>query len=191
MRPNSIVIIGASGGGPRALNTIFTDLPKLTGSIIIVQQMPKYINTSFTETLDQLTEMKVVQAEDAETLKEGVVYIAPSERHIKIKNNREIILYEGEKLNWACPSVDILMKSVEWEPPLRIIGIILSGLGQDGAEGIKYIKKIGGFTIAQDESTSAIYGMPKMAMETSQVDWQLTPDQIRLRLIHLVGREPY
>lgn len=189
MRPNSIVIIGASGGGPRALNTIFTGLPPLAGSIIVVQQMPKYINASFCESLDQLTEMHVVEAADSEPLNEGCVYIAPSEKHIKILKNREIHLFDGDKVNWACPSIDVLMKSIEWEPPMRIIGIILSGLGQDGAEGMKYLKKIGGFTIVQDEASAAIYGMPKTTMETSPIDWQLNPEQIRLRLTHLVGRK--
>jgi len=189
MRPNSIVIMGASGGGPRALNTIFANLPQLAGSIIIVQQMPKYINASFCESLAQLTDMNVIEASDEEPLKEGFVYIAPSEKHIQINKNRTIHLFDGDKVNWACPSVDVLMKSVEWEPPMRIIGVILSGLGNDGAEGIKHVKKIGGFTIAQDEASAAIYGMPKIAMETNQIDWQLTPEQIRLRLIHLVGRK--
>ncbi|MBN2105190.1 chemotaxis protein CheB [bacterium] len=188
MRPNSIVIIGASGGGPRALNMIFTGLPSLAGSIIVVQQMPKYINASFCESLNQLTEMNVIEAADETPLNEGCVYIAPSEKHIQITKNRMIHLFNGDKVNWACPSVDVLMKSIEWEPPMRVIGIILSGLGQDGAEGIKHLKKIGGFTIAQDESSAAIYGMPKSAVETNQIDWQLTPEQIRLRLIHLVGR---
>lgn len=189
MQPNSIVIIGASGGGPRAVTAIVDQLPLLAGSIIIVQQMPRYINASFCETLNQLTDMTVTEAAHGDTLKEGYIYVAPSDKHIKLKDNSEIILFDGEKLNWARPSSDLLMQSIVWIPPIRIIGVILSGLGQDGADGIKYIKKIGGFTIAQDEASSAIYGMPKMAVETGKVDWQLTPEQIKLRLIHIVGKK--
>jgi two-component system chemotaxis response regulator CheB len=189
MKPNSIVVIGASGGGPRALNAIVNGLPPLAGSLIIVQQMPKYINASFCETLDELTEMKVTIARAGEELEENHIYIAPSEKHIRIKSNQSIVLFEGPKINWTCPSVDVLMKSIEWEPPMRVIGVILSGLGQDGVEGIQYIKKIGGFSIAQNESSCAIYDMPRKAIETGQIDWQLSPEQIRLRLIHLVGQK--
>ena len=188
MQPKSIVIIGASGGGPRAIHSIFTGLPPLAGSIIIIQQMPKYINTSFRETLNNLSSMTVNLASEGMLLEEGCVYVAPSEKHIEIQENRLIHLFEGEKVNWACPSLDVLMQSVEKELDISVIGIILSGLGQDGAEGIRYIKHIGGVTIAQDEASSAIYGMPKMALQTGQVDWQLNPEQIRHRLIHLVGK---
>jgi two-component system chemotaxis response regulator CheB len=189
MQPKSIIIVGASGGGPRAIHNIFTDLPPLAGSIIIIQQMPKYINASFCETLNNLSSMCVHLADDGLALDEGCVYVAPSEKHIKIQKNRSIHLYEGEKVNWACPSLDILMQSLTKEPSIQLIGIILSGLGQDGAEGIRYIKQIGGYTIAQDEASSAIYGMPKMAFQTGKVDWQLNPGQIRNRLIHLVGKK--
>jgi two-component system chemotaxis response regulator CheB len=188
MQSKSIIIIGASGGGPRAIHNIFTDLPPLAGSIIIIQQMPKYINASFCETLNNLSSMSVYLASEGMPLEEGCVYVAPSERHMKIQKNSSIHLFEGEKVNWACPSLDILMQSLLKETSLKVIGIILSGLGQDGAEGIKYIKQIGGYTITQDEASSAIYGMPKMALQTGQVDWQLNPEQIRNRLIHLVGK---
>lgn len=189
MQPKSIVIIGASGGGPRAIHQIFTELPPLACSIVISQQMPKYINASFCEALDRLSSMEVCPAADGMLLEEGCVYIAPSEKHIKLHENRSIHLFQGEKVNWACPSVDILMQSLGKDTSIKKIGVILSGLGQDGAEGICHIKNIGGYTIVQDEASSAIYGMPKMAMQTGQVDWQLNPEQIRLRLIHLVGKK--
>ena len=186
MRPKSIVTIGAAGGGPIAINTIFEGMPRLQASFIVIQQMPKYINESFCKNLNDLTQMIVKTAENDEWLQDGIIYVAPSERHITLQNNRKIVLSDGEKVHWVCPSIDVLLKSMKAEAQLRFISVILTGLGQDGAEGIVHIKSINGINIVQNEDSCAIYGMPKYAMETEQVDYILPPEQIQAKLISLI-----
>jgi two-component system chemotaxis response regulator CheB len=183
----NIMIIGASAGGPRILKEIFTELPLLNGCIVLVQHMPKYINESFCRTLNQATEMEVHIAQDGDFLKQGIMYIAPSEVHLELMNNRTIRLTTSEKVNFVCPSIDVTMKSVQKESGNSIIGVILTGMGKDGAEGIRHLKKIGGITIAQDEETSIIYGMPREAVATGIIDYILTPPKIKEKFIELLS----
>jgi two-component system chemotaxis response regulator CheB len=187
MKASSIVIIGSSGGGPRILKELFSGLPKLNGAIILIQHMPRFLNESIRQNLEEWSNMNVKIAQDNEQIENGTIYIAPSERHLELINNRQIRLFFGNKVHFVCPSIDVALKSLKWEFGIRHIGIILSGLGMDGAEGISYLKKIGGVTIAQSEETCAIYGMPKEAIETGNVELILTPDEIRDWLIELVG----
>lgn len=184
----TIIVIGASAGGPRVLKTIFSRMPKLNASIVVVQHMPKFLNEPLRESLVFLTSMRVELAEDAHFLKPGHVYIAPSERHLTLLGNRKFHLYDGEKVNYVCPSVDVTMRSLVMEPGYSFIGVILTGMGRDGADGIVHIKKeLGGLTIAQDEKTSSIFGMPKEAIATGCVDYVLPPEAIREQLIQWAG----
>jgi two-component system chemotaxis response regulator CheB len=187
IHPKNIIIIGASAGGPRILKTIFTGLPKLKASVIIVQHMPKFINDSLRDSLALGTHMKVQIAKNGDTLEHGKTYIAPSEVHLKLIENKTMRLFSGEKVNYVCPSVDVTMKSLILDFGASFIGVVITGMGRDGADGIVHIKKIGGVTIAQDEKTSSIFGMPKEAVDTGCVDMVLTPDEIRTKLIELVG----
>jgi two-component system chemotaxis response regulator CheB len=182
-RSKNIVIIGASAGGPRILKAIFDKLPLLKCCIIIVQHMPKFINEHIRESLDSSTVMHVKIAEDGELLKDGVVYVAPSELQIKLDDNKKIQLFEGEKINFVCPAVDSVMKSLHKDHGSQFMGIILTGMGRDGADGISHMKRIGAVTVAQNQETSAIWGMPKMAIETGDIDWVLNPEDIRKKLI--------
>ena len=106
-----IVIIGSSAGGPRILKEVFDGLPLLRGAVIIVQHMPHFINQSISESLNQVTEMTVCVARDGDKLKNGLVYVAPSELQLELISNRKIHLHPGEKVNFVCPSIDITMKS--------------------------------------------------------------------------------
>ncbi len=187
MIKQNIVIIGISTGGPKTLKPFFEGLPILNGSIILVQHMPKYINGSMRKTFDGLTEMEVRIACHGEDLKPGIVYIAPSEIHMTLLNNKTIQLIDSPKVCHVRPAVDITMKSVKQTNRDNIIGIIMTGMGRDGAEGISHIKSIGGSTYAQDEKTSVIWGMPKAAVGTGQIDHVLSPDGIRNKLISLLG----
>lgn len=188
MDPMNIVIIGSSAGGPRTLKEVFTDLPLLNGCIIVVQHMPKFINESLCRTLDRVTDMKVRIAQDGAVLHKGGVYVAPSEVHLELTNNRTIRLTGGEKVNFVRPSVDVTMKSVRKEAEGLVIGIVLTGMGRDGAEGVRHIKQIGGIVITQDKDTSVIYGMPREAFATGAVDFVLTPHETTNKLFELLGR---
>ena len=187
IKPKNIIVIGASAGGPHVLKMIFSGLPRLKASIIIVQHMPKFINDSLRDSLGSLTKMKVQIAENRKQIRQGTVYIAPSEIHIKMIDNETIRLFAAEKVNYVCPSVDVTMKSLRMEIGASFVGVVVTGMGRDGAEGIAHIKRIGGITIAQDEKTSSIFGMPKEAIDTGCVDMVLTPQEIREKLIEISG----
>ena len=187
MENPNIVIIGSSAGGPRILKRLFTGMPFLNGCILVVQHMPKFVNDSLSSVLDDCTEMKVRIAKDGDKLERGHIYVASSEIHLELVNNRTIRLCEGEKVNFVCPSVDVTMRSVKKTPGALLIGIILTGMGKDGAEGIRHIKEMDGITIAQDEETSVIFGMPREATETGAVDFVINPDEMREKLVELLG----
>ena len=183
----SLVIIGSSAGGPRALQAIFSDLPSLNAIIVLIQHMPKFVNQSLTNHLDAVTEMSVRLSEEGDILSRGTVYVAPSEKHLIFERNRVIHLTDDDKVNYVRPSVDITMMSVHKLSERRIIGIILTGMGKDGAAGLIHLKHLGGITMAQNEETSAVFGMPKEAIRTGCVDFVMTPNQMRDKLIALVG----
>jgi two-component system chemotaxis response regulator CheB len=183
----NIVIICASSGGPPVLKEIFTGLPKLNCSIVVVQHMPKFVNASFTSHLNAWTAMDVELAEYGDRIEHGKVFVAPTELHIELIDNSKIRLYEGAKYNFVCPSVDITMKSLKRMPGVQFIGIILTGMGKDGAEGIHYLKQIDGITIAQERNSCSIFGMAQAAIATGSIDWILTPEEIKQKLIEVVG----
>ena len=116
-----------------------------------------------------------------------MIYLAPSETHLFLADNKIIRLQDGEKVNYVCPSADVTMKSLAWDLDVLFVGVVITGMGRDGADGIAHIKKIGGTTIAQDEKTSPIFGMPREAIRTGCVDFILQPDAIRRKLIELAG----
>jgi two-component system, chemotaxis family, protein-glutamate methylesterase/glutaminase len=180
-----LVIIGSSTGGPRILRRVLNNLPRLDLPIVIVQHMPKFINQSFQSTLDHLTEMNVKLAVDGETLTNGTIYIAPSDLHLTLKENNTIFkLVTGEKVNFCRPAIDVAMKSLQKAHHQTVIGVILTGMGRDGAEGLSHIKKeIQGITVSEDEESCIVYGMPKAAVETGDVDYVLTPEAIRETII--------
>ena len=191
MRKRNIVIIGISTGGPKTLRTFFDRMPLLDGSIILVQHMMKCVNTSLTETLNHITEMDVRLASHGEHLERGVVYIAPSEVHLKLVNNQIIQLVNSPKVCYVRPAVDVTMKSIKRNNGDNITGIIMTGMGKDGTEGISHIKSVGGTTFAQDEETSVIWGMPKAAIDTGHVDYILSMEGIRDKLISQLGSKVF
>ena len=187
MEKQNIVIIGISTGGPKTLRGFFDGLPLLDASIVLVQHMIKCANKSLCSTLNGLTEMEVKIPCHGEAIKPGVVYFAPSEIHLELTNNKIIQLVNGQKVCFVRPSVDVTMKSIRKTTGDNITGIIMTGMGKDGAEGLSHIKSIGGVTFAQDENTSVIWGMPKAAINTGKVDYVLSPEGIRNKLISQLG----
>lgn len=175
----AIVVIGVSTGGPKTLHRLFGGMPRLDAAVIVVQHMPKFINESIRRGLEKLTPMNARLAENNLPLQEGCIYIAPSEVQTRLVGNRTFKVQGREKVNFVCPAADVTMMSLQHASATRMVGVVLTGLGRDGAEGIHHIKSIGGATLVQDEASSVIWGMPSAALETGAVDHVLPPEQIR------------
>ena len=187
MTHDNIVIIGVSTGGPIALRRLFADLPPLNAAIVIVLHIPQGMDYRIAKGLDAVSSMPVALAEDGEFLRAGRVYFAPGGYHILLEGNHRIILAEGQRVNFVQPSADLAMKSLSKPLTGKIVGIVLTGMGKDGAEGIKHIKALGGITMAQDQKSCAIFGMPKAAAETGAVDYVLSPEKIGQKLVSLLN----
>ncbi len=183
----NLVVIGSSCGGHRILDEIFSLMPSLDAAVVIVQHMPDFINNSTRKRLDRVTDMHVEVAVHGRQIEHGTVLIAPSEIHLMITEDRSICLVDGEKVCFAKPSVDIAMMSLNRQPGETLVGIVLTGMGNDGTEGIMHIKRDGGTTIAQESSSCVVDGMPKSAIETGCVDLVLSPAQIKAQLVELFG----
>ncbi len=180
----NIVVIGSGTGGPNALKVIFSHLPELDAAIIIVQHMSKQLNEGMVKRINSLTKMEVKLAED-ERLSSGTIYIAPSKKQLDIKDNSKISFSKCPKESFACPSIDGVMKSLDIKKDHEYVGILLSGIGHDGIEGIEHIDSIGGTTIAQKVSSAIISHMPEGAIDTGSVEFILKPEGIRAKLIEL------
>ena len=187
MESNNIVIIGASTGGPETLQTVLADLPVLDAFVLIVQHMPIYVNHSVRDELAYASRMEIKLAKDGDQLEKGVIFLSPSQIHMELTGNKGIILTKKGKVNYVRPSIDVTMKSLKRIPKINPVGVVLTGMGVDGAEGITHIKSLGGTTIAQDETTSIIYGMPKAAAATGNVDFVLPLPKIAPKIVELVN----
>jgi two-component system chemotaxis response regulator CheB len=172
-----IIAIGSSTGGPRALHTILSNLPgNIPAGILIVQHMPFGFTKSLAERLNSISQLTVSEAKEGDELLAGTALLAPGDKHMKIVRVGErffIRLSDEPPIGGLRPSIDIMMESLA-ECQFPVVGVILTGMGHDGVKGLKKIKEINGFTIAQDESTCVIYGMPRSAVENNCVD-RVTP----------------
>lgn len=187
----NIVVIASSTGGPKALQEIIPRFPSnLNAIIIIVQHMPANFTHAFAKRLDSMSALKVKEAENNEVLEKGIVYIAPGDYHMLIKcqdNKLYSALNKEDKYKGVRPAADLLMESISRIENYEKIGVVLTGMGKDGAKGVTYLKKGKGYNIVQDEATSIIFGMPKAAIETKSVD-EVTPlDSIWKSIMLKVG----
>lgn len=184
----NLIVIGSSAGGPRILKMVFQGLPLINCAMVLVQHMPRFINQSLCNDLNQITDMEVRLANTGDELKTGVVYIAPADYHLILNQNRFVELISSPKVNFVRPAVDVTMQSLAPLANGILMGVILTGMGRDGADGLVHLKRIGATTIAQDEKTSIIYGMPKEAVATGCVDYILTPTQIQSKWVQVMSR---
>lgn len=181
MPGGNLIIIGSSTGGLKILEEIFPRLKPLRAALLIVQHITPMIDKAFVTSLSRVSSMPVALAADGHLLQQGHVYLAPGGTHLTLISNQQVRLYHGEKVNSVCPSVDVTMKSVVRSTG-RMTGVILTGMGCDGAAGICHMKTMGSITIAQDRASSVIYGMPKAAAETGMVDFILSTERIAEKL---------
>ena len=169
-----VLAIGTSTGGPRALQEVITKLPgNLPCGVVIVQHMPPGFTKSLSERLDSLSALTVKEAEHNDVVRSGLVLIAPGNYHMTVEregNKKVIKLDQSPPIGGHRPAVDPMMESVARVYGQGAFGVILTGMGHDGAKGMKAIKQQHGYTIAEDQSTAVVFGMPKAAIELGVVD---------------------
>ena len=177
----SLIAIGASTGGTEAIRSFLEVLPAKMPPILIVQHMPEKFTSSFAKRLNDLCALEVKEAEDLELVQPNTVYIAPGNHHMAIRNSggkTAIKIFQGELVNRHRPSVNVLFHSVAEVKGKHAIGIIMTGMGDDGATGMLAMYEKGSHTIAQDEATSVVYGMPNKAVQAGGVCSVLPLQQI-------------
>lgn len=178
---NKILAIGASTGGTEALKDLLMDLPRNAPGTVIVQHMPANFTAPFAERLNSLCAMEVREAQNGDSIVPGVVLIAPGDYHMVVRRSGARYYVEigsGEKVSGHKPSVDVLFNSVAKIAGANAIGVILTGMGKDGARGLLAMRNTGAGTIGQDEPSCVVYGMPKAAYELGAVEKQLPLNQI-------------
>jgi len=184
-----VIAIGASTGGTEALKKVLTRLPANAPGIVVVQHMPANFTTSFAERLNTLCQMTVKEASDNDSVVPGTVLIAPGNFHMILRRSGARYYVEiktGPMVHHQRPAVDILFKSTAKYAGSNAIGVILTGMGADGAEGLLEMKKAGAGTIAQDERSCVVFGMPKEAIKLGAADLVLPLDQIPAEMMRMV-----
>ena len=180
--PSHIVAIGASTGGPMSLDRVLSSIPgDYPGAILVVQHMPVGFTNSLAERMNRQCSMTVKEAEDGDIILPGKIYIAPGGYHLKIRRSGNKYHTVISKDPFNCPhrpSVDVMMQSVADTWKGKILGVIMTGMGHDGSEGVKAIKKKGGTILAQNEETCVVFGMPKAAYLTNCVDRLVSLDHL-------------
>ncbi len=183
--------IGVSTGGPQTLLKIIPELPSnFPAPILVVQHMPPLFTKYLAERINSVSLLKVKEAEEGEIVKDGVVYIAPGDYHMKVKKEKALIkikLFQGPPRNFCRPSVDELFESLAEIYNGFTLALILTGMGNDGKEGAQQIKNRGGVVLAQDAESSIIFGMPKAVIEHGIADEVINLSQIPKRLKELFG----
>ncbi len=185
---HKVVAVGASTGGTQALQTFLTALPSNSPGIVIVQHMPEHFTRSFAERLDSLCEIEVKEAETGDTVAPGRALIAPGNYHMLMRRsgaNYIVDVKSGPLIGRHRPSVDILFKSVAAYAGANAIGVLMTGMGADGAQGLKLMHDAGAETIAQDEASCVVFGMPKAAIDLGAASRVVPLDNIAREVLRL------
>ncbi|MES2207996.1 MAG: chemotaxis response regulator protein-glutamate methylesterase [Pseudomonadota bacterium] len=168
-----VVAIGTSTGGTQALEEVLIHLPRVSPGIVIVQHMPEKFTAAFAERLNNLCDIEVREAQNGDRVIQGRALIAPGGKHMLLKRSGaqyHVEVMAGPPVNRHCPSVDVLFRSVAKYAGANALGIIMTGMGDDGARGLKEMKDAGAPTLGQDEASCVVYGMPKEAVKLGAVD---------------------
>lgn len=185
---SKVVVIGSSTGGPKAIEEVFAHIPaNLPAGIVVVQHMPKDFTKSFAERLNTLFPFPVKEAETGDLVENGKALVAPGDYHLVITPERRVLLNQEDRVMFLRPAIDVTMESLPAVYGKNIIGVILTGMGRDGARGMAKIKEAGGITIAQDRATSVIYSMPKAVADEGNADYILPLERIGGMITDLVA----
>lgn len=189
---DKLVAIGASTGGVQALKRVIPRLPASSPGVLITQHMPSGFTSSFAESMNDESPMQVKEAQDKDRVRDGLVLLAPGDYHMVLESRgaqKRVRIKSGPMVNNQRPSCDVLFKSVAKEAGMNAIGVIMTGMGNDGVKGLLKMKEAGAFTIGQDEETSTVYGMPKEAHEAGAVEQQVALDAIPSTILRKLRSE--
>jgi len=187
-----LIAIGASTGGTEAIYSILRCLPPSVPGIVIVQHIPPGFSRMFAERLNNSTQLKVREAQSGEYIENGCVFVAPGDAHLRVKKvgaRFKTEVFHGEKVSGHCPSADVLFESVAKECGKNAVGIILTGMGYDGAKGLLAMRRSGARTIGQDEKSCVVYGMPKVAFNIGAVEKQVSLTDIPGTLFSMLAQD--
>ncbi len=186
---NKVIAVGASTGGTEALKALLVQMPPNSPGMVIVQHMPANFTTAFAERLNGICQISVREAKDGDRLSNGLALIAPGNFHMLLRRSGAVYYVEvktGPMVHHQRPAVDVLFKSTAQYAGANAIGVILTGMGADGAAGLLEMKKAGAGTVAQDENSCVVFGMPKEAIKIGAVDKVLPLDQIAAQIVRMV-----
>lgn len=186
---NRLIAMGASTGGTEALHEVLKNLPANSPPIVIVQHMPPVFTRLYAERINSTCELEVKEAQNGDVLKPGHAFIAPGDAHLRVmRSGSQYILdvAKGEKVSGHCPSVDVLFHSVAENFKGQSFGLIMTGMGSDGAKGLLSMRQRGAVTLGQDEESCIVYGMPKVAYEIGAVQLQLPLKDMAFKLMDAV-----
>jgi two-component system chemotaxis response regulator CheB len=181
-----VVAIGTSTGGTQALEAVLTQLPAVCPGIVIVQHMPEKFTAMFADRLDSICRLEVREARDGDRVRAGLALIAPGGRHMMLRRSGaqyQVEVKDGPLVNRHKPSVDVLFRSVAQVAGANALGVIMTGMGDDGARGLKEMHDAGASTVAEDESTCVVFGMPKEAIRLGGAERVLPLDRIPAEII--------
>ncbi|MCL2895293.1 protein-glutamate methylesterase/protein-glutamine glutaminase [Brenneria tiliae] len=181
-----LIAIGASTGGTEAIRHVLQPLPPTSPALLITQHMPPGFTKSFAERLNKLCQITVKEAEDGERVLPGHAYIAPGARHLELARsgaNYQVRLHDGPPVNRHRPSVDVLFRSVAQHAGRNAVGVILTGMGNDGAAGLLELHQAGSYTLAQNEASCVVFGMPREAIAMGGVDEVVDLHQVSQRML--------
>jgi two-component system, chemotaxis family, protein-glutamate methylesterase/glutaminase len=168
---DSLIVIGASAGGPRALRQVLPHLPAdLPAAVVVVQHMPAAFTPAMAHRFDEISSLIVHEAQPDEHLACGKVLIAPGDFHLRFSNRKKVTLDQEPRHHGVRPAVDITMESAAKQIGKAVIGVVLTGMGTDGTTGARAIKAAGGRIIAEDQSTCLVYGMPRSVIQAGVAD---------------------
>jgi two-component system chemotaxis response regulator CheB len=176
-----LIAIGTSTGGTQALEAVLTRLPRTTPGIVVVQHMPERFTALFADRLNQICDIEVVEARDGQRVIAGTAFIAPGGKHLSVRRNGAQYVTEvrdGPPVNRHRPSVDVLFRSVARCAGRNALGVIMTGMGDDGARGLLEMREAGARTIAQDEASCVVFGMPREAIKLGAAERVLPLDRI-------------
>ncbi len=189
---NRLVAIGASTGGTTALNSILPSLPADFPPIVVVQHMPPVFTRMFAEALGRVSHMRIKEAAEGDSLEQGLALIAPGDFHMRIIGDGRqyrVRLDHAEKVSGHRPSIDVLFSSVARAFGAKAVGLLMTGMGRDGADGLLEMRKVGARCIAQDEQSSVVFGMPKEAWKIGAAESLVALDDIPNTLVSLLDEE--